>query len=86
MASVKKEKVRHLGRGLQSLLGPIANTETPNIPEVTITNIEANLPSGKELNNSLGEVKVSSIIANPYQPRKISAPLKPGLDHEKSLL
>lgn len=71
MTSTKKEKPKHLGRGLQSLLGPIRNTEKSETQEVTMTNIEANFPSDKELQNSLREIKVGSITANPYQPRKV---------------
>ena len=67
----KKEKTKHLGRGLQSLLGPITQlrvepTEAPPTP----TN-ESNMPPDKELRNSLQELIIESISPNPYQPRTV---------------
>ena len=65
----KKEKTRHLGRGLQSLLSPITSmsTEQKDQPPVQITG--ANYSPDKELHDSLREIEIESISANPYQPR-----------------
>jgi len=71
MASKKKEKPRHLGRGLQSLLSPItfggaeANQMLPNPA------ISPNFPSDKELRDSLREISLDAISPNPYQARTV---------------
>lgn len=71
MDDKKIDKPKHLGRGLQSLLGPIKDTleavemETPN------SNIAPNYPIDKELQNSLRQIKVISVLPNPYQPRTV---------------
>jgi len=71
MANKKKEKPKHLGRGLASLLGPImSNTDGEN-QAIPITAITAKLPPDKELHSSLREIRIDSIKPNPYQPRMI---------------
>lgn len=69
MAQKKRERAKHLGRGLQSLLGPII----PNGPEVnqlvTDPPLPHNFPPDKELRDSLREISIDSISANPYQAR-----------------
>ncbi|NIP28875.1 MAG: ParB/RepB/Spo0J family partition protein [Phycisphaerae bacterium] len=72
MAIRKKEKQKHLGRGLESLLGPItsvrqvySNRKTPD--EAT----DANIPPDKELRESLKEISIDSISPNPYQARTV---------------
>jgi ParB family chromosome partitioning protein len=71
MVDKKKEKPRHLGRGLQSLLGPIITSgidteqvipDTPSIP---------NFPPDKELRESLQTINIESISPNPYQARTV---------------
>jgi ParB family chromosome partitioning protein len=69
MASRKKEKPRHLGRGLQSLLGPIiSNQAEPNqvLPNPAVV---VKFPPDKELQDSLQEIRTDAILPNPYQPR-----------------
>ncbi len=71
MVDKKKEKPRHLGRGLQSLLGPIimSHTETEHlIPSVGAV---ANFPPDKELSESLQTISVDVISPNPYQARTV---------------
>ena len=71
MVDKKKERPRHLGRGLQSLLGPIITSgidteqvipDTPSIP---------NFPPDKELRESLQTINIESISPNPYQARTV---------------
>ncbi len=67
----KKEKPRHLGRGLQSLLGPInleISEETPVVPSPSLA---PNFPPDKELRESMREISVDAILPNPYQPRTV---------------
>ena len=65
MATKTKHK-KHLGRGLQALLGPITSgSKDPNVSAVT----SLNFPPDKELQSSLRELSMKSISVNPYQPR-----------------
>ena len=71
MADRKREKPRHLGRGLQSLISPIiiddseADQVLPSPPAVY------NFPPDKELRDSLQEISIDSISPNPYQARTV---------------
>ena len=71
MANKKREKPKHLGRGLASFFGPItldgteANRPLPNPAMV------ANLLPDKELRNSLREISIDAVSPNPYQPRTV---------------
>ena len=67
----KKEKPRHLGRGLQSLLSPIISetTEAKELPSTPVA--VSNFPPDKELRDSLQEISIDEISPNPYQPRKV---------------
>jgi len=69
METKKREKPRHLGRGLQSLLGPI--TEKAQIVELDAATAGsvAKFPPDNELRSSLREIPIGSVLANPYQPR-----------------
>lgn len=71
MTSKKKDKPKHLGRGLQSLLGPI----TPENPDpqqaIPITGFNDKFPLDKELHDSLRDISVDDIRPNPYQPRTV---------------
>jgi ParB family chromosome partitioning protein len=72
MAIKKKEKQRHLGRGLESLLGPITSVRqayaNSRISEQTK---DDNFPPDKELRESLKEISIDSISPNPYQARTV---------------
>jgi ParB family transcriptional regulator, chromosome partitioning protein len=71
MVDKKKERPRHLGRGLQSLLGPIKTT--PIDTEQLLSNQEAavNFPTDNELSESLRAISIDSISPNPYQARTV---------------
>jgi ParB family chromosome partitioning protein len=71
MANKKREKPKHLGRGLASLLGPI-RLNTAEVNQVlSEPGITANFPPDKELRNSLQEISIDAILPNPYQPRTV---------------
>ena len=71
MTVKKKEKPKHLGRGLQSLLGPIT-LSMPELNEGIVESaIEPNFPPDKELQKSFRQITIDSIKANPYQPRMV---------------
>ncbi len=71
MADSKKEKPRHLGRGLQSLMGPI--TISNSEPEQVFSSPAevSNFPPDKELRDSLQKINIDSISPNPYQARTV---------------
>ena len=71
MAIKKKEKPKHLGRGLASLLSPIISdaTQSEQVPSNPATT--ANFPPDKELHDSLREIALDAIRPNPYQPRTV---------------
>jgi ParB family transcriptional regulator, chromosome partitioning protein len=67
----KKEKSKHLGRGLQSLLSPITSASAEkDVPSPAQQN-DPNYPPDKELQDSLRELDIESISPNPYQPRQV---------------
>ena len=71
MAEKKKEKPKHLGRGLQSLLGPIIPTLADHSPVPASSQAEANFPPDKELRDSLRRISLEAITPNPYQARTV---------------
>ena len=71
MASKRKEKPKHLGRGLQSLLRPIISDSEHLEPLSVSTQDGSNFPPDKTLNDSLKEITVDSISPNPYQARTV---------------
>jgi len=71
MTSKKREKPKHLGRGLQSLLSPIMPGEAEVNQTLLSNEIVANFPPDKELTKSLQEINIDSVKANPYQPRTV---------------
>jgi ParB family chromosome partitioning protein len=65
------ERPRHLGRGLEALLGPITRPG-PVIPDVVSGQAGVSkMPPDKELDDSMQDLPVESISANPYQARTI---------------
>ncbi len=69
MSDKKKEKPKHLGRGLASLLGPMTREDSDLTP-VTITEFSGDKSmSNKDLSDVLHRINVKDIRANPYQPR-----------------
>ncbi|MHC4361037.1 MAG: ParB/RepB/Spo0J family partition protein [Planctomycetota bacterium] len=71
MTAQKKEKPRHLGRGLESLMGPIIPGQPDPKQTIPIVAVTSNFPPDKELRESLREVDIESIRPNPYQPRTV---------------
>jgi ParB family chromosome partitioning protein len=67
----KKEKTKHLGRGLQSLLGPINSLRAEPTEVIQSSTDDSNMPPDKELRDSLQELNIESISPNPYQPRTV---------------
>jgi len=71
MADRKREKPRHLGRGLQSLLSPIISS-TAETNQVLPEPVEApNFFPDKELHSSLRDISIDVISPNPYQSRTV---------------
>jgi len=71
MSTKKGEKPRHLGRGLQSLLGPIRFDQAESEHILSGPPVSPNFPPDKELRDSLQEVGIDSISPNPYQARTV---------------
>lgn len=65
----KKDKPRHLGRGLQSLLGPITSPAVPISFSEELSQVVAKYPEDKELQSGLIALSLEAVRANPYQPR-----------------
>lgn len=71
MSTGKKEKPKHLGRGLTSLLGPILSDNREVSGVLAHHVIDVNFPQDKELHGSLQKIPLDSIRSNPYQPRTV---------------
>jgi ParB family chromosome partitioning protein len=71
MNSPKAEKPRHLGRGLESLLGTI--TTLPSIPVPTQTHgiTQSTLPPDHAIEQALQNVSIDDVSTNPYQARTV---------------
>ena len=69
MTASKKEKPKHLGRGLESLIGPIINIGQEN-SDISFADKAVNFPIDKELQQNLLELSLNDIDPNPYQPRQ----------------
>jgi len=71
MQNTKKDRPKHLGRGLQSLLSPIISIES----ETNLSSPERisapKFPIDKELRESLQEISLDKIRPNPYQVRTV---------------
>jgi ParB family chromosome partitioning protein len=68
MTIVRKEKPKHLGRGLDSLISPIINKEESRAMLSDQSN-EPNFPVDKELSDSFKLINLNDISPNPYQAR-----------------
>jgi ParB family chromosome partitioning protein len=70
----KKVKRSHLGRGLESLLGPATSIPISSAPESSTPEtkpIGSEFPPDTRLDISRFEIPISKIKANPYQPRTV---------------
>jgi ParB family chromosome partitioning protein len=71
MADRKREKPKHLGRGLQSLLSPIISETTETEQLLASPMAVPNFPPDKELRSLLREIDLDAISPNPYQSRMV---------------
>ena len=71
MADRKRDKPRHLGRGLQSLMGPITMDDSETEQALPSPPTVSNFPPDKELRESLQKISIDSISPNPYQARTV---------------
>jgi ParB family chromosome partitioning protein len=69
MTPKSKEKPKHLGRGLESLLGPMINTVQENMDTSMSPEVPNYVPD-KELHKNISELSLDDIAPNPYQPRQ----------------
>jgi ParB family chromosome partitioning protein len=71
MADKKREKPKHLGRGLQSLLGPIITDKADANSPLLDSAESPKFPPDKKLRDSLREISIDIISPNPYQARTV---------------
>ena len=71
MADRKREKPRHLGRGLQSLLSPITMSDLEAEQTLPSPPTISNFPPDKEMRDSFQKIIIDSISPNPYQARTV---------------
>jgi ParB family chromosome partitioning protein len=71
MNTGRGDKPRHLGRGLESLLGPIIADPTTMGDIPAGVPIEHNFPPDKDLKDSFRQLPVAQISANPHQARTV---------------
>lgn len=69
MTPKSKEKPKHLGRGLESLLGPIISSVQDNMEVSMSAEVPKYIPNN-ELQKNILELELSCILPNPFQPRK----------------
>jgi ParB family chromosome partitioning protein len=67
----KREKPKHLGRGLESLIGPIKYNVVAAKQPTPEQESAPNFPPDKELSESLKEISLNAISPNPYQARTV---------------
>lgn len=71
MLSGKGEKPRHLGRGLESLLGPMPSSDLPAGAQPEQGGPALNFPPDPQRESALQELSLDSIGPNPYQARTV---------------
>jgi ParB family chromosome partitioning protein len=71
MNNGRGDKPKHLGRGLESLLSPIIADPVATDDLLPRTPIAHNFPPDKELDDSLCDLSIGQISANPYQARTV---------------
>ncbi len=69
MAKKPKEKRKPLGRGLNSLLGPIIQPDETPVIGLSTESTESNSIVKQDLRERISHLSVDEIKANPYQPR-----------------
>ena len=71
MPEKKREKPKHLGRGLQSLIRPIIHASEQEKQFLAGPDSESNFPPDNVLHDSLKALSLKSISPNPYQARTV---------------
>jgi len=72
MANTREvQKPKHLGKGLESLLGPIISSPETLIKAPLNVEQDSNFPPDKELRDSYQEIHIELISPNPYQARTV---------------
>ena len=71
MANKKTQKLRRLGRGLESLMGPITLDSPSSTQPLPDTLTAPNILPDKELRASLREISIDAVSPNPYQARTV---------------
>jgi len=71
MAVTKREKPKHLGRGLDSLISPIISDEITPDRMLSDGTMDSNFPVDKELRDLLRHIRLEDISPNPYQARLV---------------
>ena len=71
MSITKRDRPKHLGRGLESLISPITTGNDRSDRMLSDDSIAPNFPVDKELRDSMREIKLDEISPNPYQARNI---------------
>jgi ParB family chromosome partitioning protein len=71
MTTGKSDKPRHLGRGLESLLGPIIGQPAATTNDMPAASASHNFPPDKDLTDSMRDLSLDQISANPYQARTV---------------
>lgn len=71
MLNGKGEKPRHLGRGLESLLGPLSALDMPVPAPSDPASPSTSFPPDEEIRASLRELPLDAIGPNPYQARTV---------------
>jgi len=68
---MKREKAKHLGRGLESLISPIISNISEDKSELDFQLDSPNFPPDKELRDSLQDISIDAVSPNPYQTRTV---------------
>jgi len=71
MSNEKREKHKHLGKGLEAIFGPIIFGSAEDNAPLTATATAPKFPPDKELRNSFQEISIDAISPNPYQVRSL---------------
>jgi ParB family chromosome partitioning protein len=65
----KKIKRPHLGRGLEALLGSVSFPSSFSEETAVVNETKPNFPPDNEVEKNKGELQISMIVPNPFQPR-----------------
>jgi ParB family chromosome partitioning protein len=71
MSNARGDRPRHLGRGLEALLGPIRQATAVADAPVPLASDAPNMPPDNELRDSMREIALAEVSPNPYQARTV---------------